>query len=206
MLLICFPRCEKFPGLFPLLSVYPPSSQRRGLLWFGSPLHHDNKIASRNMFWYVQHAFTCTSSTNSSEHIAGEVQAMKAAAILVWAQGTNGLWLKNLPPWSIVHWYVGPDLLRVHPIPTEFAIEYMCPTLLNLPIIPQCTRPAFIKRGLEFWAPLKSVAKVSFNGVRISFVVLIQLLSLNTTVSRLFLQKVNVKCVYFFKWRDFLQK
>lgn len=113
MLLICFPRWEKFPGLFPLLSVYPPSSQRRGLLWFGSPLHHDNKIASRNMFWYVQHAFTCTSSTNSSEHIAGEVQAMKAAAILVWAQGTNGLWLKNLPSWSTVHCYVGPDLPRV---------------------------------------------------------------------------------------------
>lgn len=47
---------------------------------------------------------------------------------------------------------------------------------------------------------------VGFIEVRISFVVLIQLLPLNTTVSRLFLQKVNVKCVYFFKWRNFFYK
>lgn len=62
-LLIYFPRWEKFPGLFPLLSVYHPRSQSRILLWFGSPLHLDNMIASRNMFWYVRHAFTCTNST-----------------------------------------------------------------------------------------------------------------------------------------------
>lgn len=82
MFLTCFPRWEKLPGCFPCCLYIIPAA-RAVLLWFVTPLHHDNMIASRNVFWYVQHAFTCTSNTSNCKSTAGEVQAIKATANLV---------------------------------------------------------------------------------------------------------------------------
>lgn len=45
-----------------------------------------------------------------------------------------------------------------------------------------------------------------FGKVRISFMILIQLLPLNTTVFRLFLQEVNVECVYYFKLHNVFRR
>lgn len=47
---------------------------------------------------------------------------------------------------------------------------------------------------------------VSFSKVRFSFLILIQLLPLNTTAVRLFLQKVSVRCVYYYKPHHFFRK
>lgn len=59
---------------------------------------------------------------------------------------------------------------------------------------------SFHKARTGILGPIEISVKspVGFSEVKISVMVLIQLLPLNTTVSRLFLQKVNVKCVYFF--------
>lgn len=58
---------------------------------------------------------------------------------------------------------------------------------------------SFHKAWTGILGPIEISVKspVGFSEVKISVMVLIQLLPLNTTVSRLFLQKVNVKCVYF---------